>query len=170
MNRQKKTSLELSRRQLFAGRVNKSLPYRPPWAVSESVFDDTCTNCGDCIEVCPTNIISFGRGRLPVIDFSQNECTFCGQCEASCKPNALVKIDQQAAWNLSIEISNNCLSINSITCRSCGDMCDNEAIKFRLEVGGKAIPIISTDKCTGCGACIAPCPNQSIKITRKTLQ
>lgn len=170
MIRNKKTAVQLSRRQLFSGHLKRSLPYRPPWAVSEVLFDNTCTNCGDCIEVCPLHILSFGRGRLPVIDFSQNECTFCGECEAVCEVNALQKKADQAVWDLSIEIKPDCLSINRITCRSCGDHCNYDAIQFRLELGGKATPIISAENCMGCGACIAICPNQSIKITRKTRQ
>lgn len=171
MQQQKSTSFAPSRRQLFTGNVGSgATPFRPPWAVPESDFDDTCTNCGDCIDVCPTRILSFGRGRLPVVDFSRNECTFCGKCESACEADALIKQEKNEAWNLTVSILNNCLSIQRITCRSCGDMCENEAISFRLELGGKATPTISMDDCTGCGACIAPCPSQSIQITRKTPQ
>ena len=161
-----------SRRQLFSGDVKgRSLPYRPPWAISELHFDDTCTNCGDCISACPTHILSFGRGRLPVIDFRMGECTFCGRCETACEANALIRTENNdkpdQAWNLSISIDENCLSMRRITCRSCSDMCEADAIQFRLEVGGKSTPELNPEDCTGCGACIAPCPVNAIHIIRE---
>ena len=158
----KNTHTSLSRRQLLS--KNKALPYRPPWAVDEYLFDDICTNCGECIKHCPTHILSFGRGRLPVVDFSHNECTFCGQCERVCVPNALHALADTPPWNIVVQVNNTCLATNKIICRSCEDNCDYQAIQFRLSVGGQSTPIISNEKCTGCGACIAPCPNQSIQI------
>ncbi len=174
------TTFSIQRRQFFTGKIRAEnspsvpLPFRPPWAISEARFDDTCTNCGDCIHVCPTNILSFGSGRLPIVDFTDNECTFCGKCEMICEANALDKQDEQHtsqhAWNLSVTISDKCLSMRRITCRTCGDRCENGAIQFQLEVGGKATPQLSLDDCTGCGACIAPCPVDAIQISRKNTQ
>jgi len=166
----------MQRRQFFTGKTKSKnntptlLPFRPPWAISETLFDNTCTNCGACIHVCPTNILSFGSGRLPVVDFSNNECTFCGNCEVICDANALSKHDQQQVWDLTVTISEQCLAMNRITCRSCSEMCETEAIQFQLEVGGKATPHLSLNDCTGCGACIAPCPVNAIQISRKNTQ
>ena len=162
------TKVNLQRRQLLSGKkLGGQQPFRPPWAVDEVIFDDTCTNCGDCITACPTKIISFGRGRLPVVDLSDHKCTFCGDCEAICHANALLKQADKRAWQLVASVAETCLSIQRVTCRSCGEQCDFDAIKFRLEVGGKATPEILLDDCTGCGACIAPCPVNAIQITRQ---
>ncbi len=163
---------QLRRRQLLSGDVaGRSLPYRPPWAVPEELFDDTCKNCGECIEVCPTNILSFGRGKLPVVDMSHNECTFCGKCEQACEPNALIKdtseADNHKAWDIIVNFDETCLSIRRVMCRSCSDNCEQSAIRFRLEVGGKATPELITEDCTGCGACIAPCPVDAVHMSRK---
>ncbi len=160
------------RRQLLSGDIaGNTLPYRPPWAVAESVFDDTCTNCGECIEICPTKILSFGRGRLPVVDLAQNECTFCGKCEAVCKAGALDKGDAgnnaNKAWDVIVNFDETCLSVQRVMCRSCSDNCEQSAIHFRLEVGGKATPELILDDCTGCGACIAPCPVDAVHMSRK---
>jgi ferredoxin-type protein NapF len=37
-------------------------------------------------------------------------------------------------------------------------------------VGGKSTPQLSLNDCTGCGACIAPCPVDAIQISRKNTQ
>ncbi len=164
----------LGRRQLLSGDVaGRALPFRPPWAVPEDIFDDTCTNCGECINICPTNILSFSRGKLPVVDLSQNECTFCGKCEAVCEPNALIKYtgkddDNSKVWDVIVKFSDNCLSVQRVMCRTCSDNCEESAIHFHLEVGGKSTPELLLDKCTGCGACIAPCPVDAIQMARRT--
>jgi ferredoxin-type protein NapF len=173
-------TFSIQRRQFFTGKklannnTSAPLPFRPPWAIAETHFDDTCTNCGDCIHVCPTDLLSFGSGRLPTVDFSNNECTFCGKCATICEANALDKQDQQnlqqPAWDLIVTISDKCLAMRRITCRSCSEMCETEAIQFRLEVGGKSTPQLSLNDCTGCGACIAPCPVDAIQISRKNSQ
>ena len=162
---------QLSRRQLLSGDVaGRALPYRPPWAVAEEFFDDTCTNCGECIEVCPTKILSFGRGKLPVVDLSQNECTFCGKCADVCEANALKKDSVEAgckAWDIVVSFDDSCLSIQRVMCRTCSDNCDESAIHFRLEVGGKATPELNLEECTGCGACITPCPANAVHMSRR---
>jgi len=159
---------QLERRQLLSGDVaGRALPFRPPWAVPEDIFDDTCTNCGKCIDICPTNILSFGRGKLPVVDLSQNECTFCGKCESVCEPNALINNANDKAWNIIVNFADSCLSVRRVMCRTCSDNCDESAIHFRLEVGGKSTPELLLDKCTGCGACIAPCPADAIQMSRR---
>ncbi|MCP4126472.1 MAG: 4Fe-4S dicluster domain-containing protein, partial [Gammaproteobacteria bacterium] len=57
-----------------------------------------------------------------------------------------------------------CLSINAVICRSCGEACDQEAIKFKLEVGGIARPLLDLEKCNGCGECFTVCPDNSVQI------
>ncbi|MBL7003730.1 MAG: ferredoxin-type protein NapF [Gammaproteobacteria bacterium] len=155
----------ISRKSLLSGDIRgKNVPLRPPWAVDESKFDDLCTNCGDCVTVCPVNILSLGRGRLPVVSFVKGECDFCGECESACKANALDKKVITHTWDLIAKIDDHCLALKKITCRTCEDQCDAGAIKFKLKVGGVATPKISADECTGCGACFAPCPANSITI------
>jgi ferredoxin-type protein NapF len=61
-------------------------------------------------------------------------------------------------------IGGNCLAFNGIVCRSCSDSCEEEAISFRLMIGGRSMPLVSSEKCTGCGECVAICPNDSINM------
>ncbi|MCU7812586.1 MAG: ferredoxin-type protein NapF [Candidatus Thiodiazotropha sp. (ex Notomyrtea botanica)] len=139
---------------------------RPPWAKFEADFTDNCERCDACIEVCPTQILSRGSGGFPIVDFSHGACTFCGKCVDACKHHAFdVPQDFDVpAWELEVSITEECLSVRGIVCRSCGDACESAAIRFRLETGGRSIPLIENERCNGCGECLALCPNRSISI------
>ncbi|MCF6191095.1 MAG: ferredoxin-type protein NapF [Cocleimonas sp.] len=167
---------DLSRRFFLRGKVSKSsqaspLAIRPPWAQIESLFIESCSRCGDCISACSQNIIIKGDGGFPEVSFKQGECTFCTECIKVCETGALdVVISQQAdqnAWDLNVSIQSNCLSLNAVVCRACGDNCETQAIQFKLKVGGISEPLISQDDCTGCGACVAVCPVDAVSITSK---
>lgn len=153
---------------------------RPPFAVSSTDFLDLCDRSGRCLEACPEGIIVRGSGKFPEIDFSRGECTFCLDCVKVCQSGALNKagaLDKKALnfsevepWSYKAVIDSACLSANGVTCRVCGDICDTRAIKFRLAVGGKAFPELTVTDCTGCGACVAPCPTKSITIEIPTIE
>jgi len=104
-----------------------------------------------------------GEGGYPTVDFDIGGCTFCGACAQACKYGAL---DQaiDPPWQLTAGIEKGCLSAQGITCRSCGDACEVRAIRFRLELGGRAIPSLDSSLCNGCGSCIATCPTHVIQI------
>ena len=38
------------------------------------------------------------------------------------------------------------------------------AIRFRLQLGGVAKPILDLESCNGCGACLSVCPTKAIKF------
>ena len=139
----------------------------PPWALSGNAFFKTCTQCSKCIAACPESILRVAEKGYPQVDFKRGECTFCGDCERSCKPGAL-RDTGQGAWLFHAQINNQCLALKGILCRTCSDCCDAQAITFQLAVGGFASPEINLSDCSGCGACIAPCPTGSIEITNST--
>ena len=137
---------------------------RPPWAISESDFQELCTGCNACIDRCPTSILKKARGGYPIVVFDNDQCTFCGDCAEVCKPRALRREEGNPPWTLVASVNSSCLSSAGVTCRICGDYCDARAIAFKIAVGGKATPVIERSLCTGCGACIAPCPVRAIRI------
>jgi len=157
--------VDASRRGFFRGRPRPKVEIRPPWALAEALFTDTCTRCNDCLRACPEQIIVIGDGGYPTIDFMRGECTFCGACVDACKPRALVRNEEeQAAWSHKAVIGDTCLPRRGVECRVCEDFCDARAIRFTPRLGGSPLPVIASEKCTGCGACIAPCPVNAISI------
>lgn len=136
---------------------------RPPWAINNADFVENCTRCGDCILVCETNIIVKGEGDFPEIRFDKGECTFCQKCVLVCQQPIFRPLEEQP-WAHKIEITSQCLSEKRVECRSCQDNCPTSAIRFRLQLGGVAKPILNLESCNGCGACLSVCPTKAIKI------
>jgi ferredoxin-type protein NapF len=130
----------------------------------EAEFIDRCTRCNDCLKACPTRILVIGDGGYPTVDFSAGECTFCSDCVTSCQPKALLRQPEQAAWPYKAAIGEDCLPRQGVECRTCGDFCDVHAIRFTPRLGGSPLPEIDGEICTGCGACVAPCPVAAITV------
>lgn len=153
-----------SRRQLFLGTFTEkgSSAIRPPGSDPES-FAELCNSCDLCVETCPEGIISADKEGRAELSFADGECTFCGACVEACPTGALAE-DRVPTWPWRATISENCLSLNGITCRSCQDSCDARAIRFQLAVGGTAKPLLDSNTCTGCGACVSVCPVDAVSM------
>src|SRR5205823_14243888 len=69
---------------------------RPPGALPEGQFADTCSRCEECVRVCPARCIRIepgGRGGgLPFIDVDAMPCVLCDGllCMDRCPSGALV--------------------------------------------------------------------------------
>jgi len=161
------TAVDQHKRALLFGRRGTTPatapPVRPPWALAEPAFLTACTACGDCIRACPEAVLTRGAGRYPEIDFTQNACTFCRRCVQSCETGAL-DANLPIPWDYRAAISDQCLLKSQVVCQSCGDACETEAIRFRPQPGGSLRIELQADLCTGCGACLAPCPTNAITI------
>lgn len=174
----------ITRMQLLRGDIQgKKIPFRPPWAMPEESFVEYCTRCDKCIDACFDELIVKGQGGFPQMDFTQGGCDFCEDCLAVCETNALIKIidnsdnntpdNQKIAylppWHIKASIDlTQCLSMNATICRSCGESCEDEVIKFDLKLGGIAEPILDSEHCTGCGSCFSVCPVRVIQLIKET--
>lgn len=164
----------ISRAQLLRGDISgKNRPLRPPWALEEFEFTETCTRCGECIKQCEEQILVEARGKFPVVDFRRGECTFCEACVNCCEPKAL-KIEseeeRESPWSLEIRVNHDCVAQKGVVCQVCGDQCLERVFRFRPRIGGAVQMEMEMDKCTGCGACIAPCPVNALTIHHKVAQ
>jgi ferredoxin-type protein NapF len=151
-----------SRRALLRGRPGAQLRSRPPWALAEADFVAACTRCDACIGACPESILTRGDGGFPVVDFSAGECTFCGDCVSACAPRALCDAGS-APWFLKATVEDACLALHGVHCQACRDACPTGAIGFALRPGVPR-PRVESDLCTGCGACVAPCPVEAMRV------
>jgi ferredoxin-type protein NapF len=158
------------RRGFLFGRFGVEAPAdRPPWAAPRASFINLCNRCGDCIRVCPSEILVPGDGGFPTVDFALGACTFCGDCVRVCDPGALGPMADDAGvaltpWSRIAVIDDSCLAARGVVCRVCEEQCESRAIRIRLVVGGGAVPTVEPALCTGCGACVAPCPAYAVAI------
>ncbi len=155
------SSINQSRRNLF--RRNKNTVQRPPWSKTDIEFTDICTRCDKCIDNCETHVLTRGDGGFPEINFTLNECNFCQGCVKSCS-EPLFNDTKQVPWAIKASIDGDCLTNAGVWCQSCKNSCDYNAIRFTPILGQAAKPEILNELCTGCGACVSPCPSHAIKI------
>ena len=156
-------TMDISRRRFFARGHSGDAPFRPPWSLAEVLFTEQCTRCDDCIKACPTRLLVRGEGGFPMADFTRGSCTFCGDCAQACTTTAIGRDTTQSPWHFGIKIGEECLAVRNVDCRFCGEMCEVDAIRFRPRLGGVPLPEVNNDLCTGCGACMAPCPVASVQ-------
>lgn len=148
---------------------------RPPGALPEAAFRSTCSQCGECVQVCPARCIKIepgGRGDgLPFIDASEMPCVLCDGllCMPKCPTGALVPtlladIDMGTAeWHAA-----RCVRTRGEECTTCIDQCP---------IGSDAIDLfdgkvrVKEEGCVGCGVCQHYCPTtpKSITVTPRTL-
>lgn len=145
-----------SRRGFLTGRTAPGFRPLPPGIDMTSLA--ACTGCGDCVAACPQQILLVAEGRVAV-DFSLDECTFCGACATAC-PEPVFS-DSRAMQHVAA-ISDACLARRGVTCMTCRDACPESAIRFQPRAGGPFLPVLDAGLCTGCGACIGPCPSNAI--------
>ena len=156
--------LDSGRRRLLRGGRDIGEP-RPPWLKAPMSFTEDCTRCGQCMELCPQQIVRIGDGGFPMVNFDLGECVLCGECTTHCEAGLFLDAPERgAAWDHAALISERCLTHLGVLCRSCEDACEPRAIRFPLAAGSVPKPEVDAQLCTGCGGCIRPCPEQAIAM------
>jgi ferredoxin-type protein NapG len=154
--------------------VEKRLPVRelggvlrPPGAIPEARFVETCERSGNCVKVCPAGAI---RPLLsawpkldgtPVIEPDLAPCLVCKglECMRVCPSGALKIIPEPeiriglARWREA-----RCLRSDGEDCQICVARCPIGESAIRLDEAGR-VDVLPTG-CIGCGVCQFYCPAQ----------
>lgn len=62
-----------------------------PFAESIAWDEDSCTHCGACTGVCPTDALSLNRPEM-TLNFQRDKCIVCHMCIQAC-PFQAVRLD-----------------------------------------------------------------------------
>ena len=140
---------------------------RPPGALPESEFLETCYRCGNCVDVCPAGAIKsttsddVEQTGTPYIDPDIAACAVCAElaCMKTCPSGALKLVADVKEIRMGIARVEPrfCMRMQGEDCRVCVDRCP---------VGNRAIDIsdggeieVHDSGCVGCGTCRFSCPS-----------
>ena len=138
---------------------------RPPGALPDGDFLNTCLRCGNCVESCPAQAIQPLRSDdsnlagTPYIDPDYQPCVVCDslECMNVCPSGALQKLRvEEIQIGLAVVNYESCLRTREIDCRYCVDTCPIGEKAIRLDTQ-KRVEVISAG-CVGCGVCQYQCP------------
>jgi ferredoxin-type protein NapG len=149
---------------------------RPPGAQGEPDFLASCIKCGQCVEACPfdtLNLATASEQRATGVPYFEPRGTPCYMCEdapciAACPTDALLAgtAIEDARMGLAVLIDQEtCLAFQGLRCEVCYRACPliGEAIRLEMrpqERTGKHayfLPVIDSERCTGCGRCEHSC-------------
>jgi len=154
---------------------------RPPGGRVERDLLALCSRCGQCMKVCPTNVLqpaisAAGVEGLftPQMDFLVGSCEWsCNECGKVCPTGAIQALTLPAKRKTVIGRAyidrNRCIPwADAETCLVCQELCpvpDKAIVISTAEVvapGGKRVtlgrPEVIAEKCIGCGVCENACP------------
>ena len=138
-----------------------------PPGIAGNVDVGSCADCSHpCVDSCEAGIIKVhpeghGLAGLPYLDFSGAGCTFCGACAHAC-PVEGVSFEPGTEYVLGLAVldTGKCFAWQSVVCVSCRFACTRSAIP----ADSMSRPSIDGDACNGCGACVAVCPQDAIRV------
>jgi len=166
-------------------------PVRPPGSVPEREFLRMCIRCGECLKVCPYNVLQpmgFGQGLeglwTPLVVADHAGCApSCNTCGQVCPTGAIrqLPLEEKKVARMGLAVVNEatCLPYaNRGACQECVDECKKagyDAIEFTRvhtvmdengnpdEDSGHIAPVVLPEKCVGCGLCQMSCYRVKVK-------
>jgi len=143
---------------------------RPPGALDEPDFAETCEQCAACVQACPADCIRLepeAAGGRPFIVARTAPCVVCDTlaCTHACPSGALEPLDDPARIRMGRAHVDafRCLRTGpeAEPCTLCIDPCPEGERAIGLDGDGL---VEVRDGCTGCGVCERACPTEPASI------
>ena len=160
----------LAERTPFAPLRGKRPLVRPPGALPEDKFLQTCIRCGECLKACITNTLQpcvweVGLAGLwtPRLETRyaacEQNCHVCGKvCPTQAIRSVSLEEKNHAKIGTAILRKEMCLVwAEDKVCLICDEICPYNAIVFRT-IDGFRRPVVIPSRCNGCGWCEVKCP------------
>ena len=64
---------------------------RPPGSVDAARFLELCDQCNQCLDICPSGLLTHDSNGYPVMQTLADICVGCGLCADVCTRGALVE-------------------------------------------------------------------------------
>ena len=150
---------------------------RPPGVLDEKKFTSRCVRCGNCMKVCPTNVLQpallesgiegvWTPRLVNEIGYCEYNCNACGKvCPTGAIPELALSSKKEAKLGIARVDRPICLAWGfKKQCLVCEEHCPvpQKAIKVveeervKGEIVGK--PLVNPKTCIGCGICQNKCP------------
>ncbi|MBR59466.1 MAG: hypothetical protein CMH54_15815 [Myxococcales bacterium] len=147
---------------------------RPPGALPEAEFLETCEHCGECVEACHQDSIHVMPEALgepmagtPAIFPQIRPCFLCTDvpCVPVCPTGALQPIAvADIRLGTAVVDLNLCIAAKGETCDACVPACPFPGTAIRIDTT-LSIPLVDPVHCTGCGMCVTACVAKPGAIT-----
>lgn len=165
------THRHVSRRGLFRAFVSAakhtapqeaSLPQLahslPPGALPDAQFIAQCSRCNQCVDACPMGILSRHEDGYPQLAIEYASCDGCGLCIAACPSDALCV---QARFDTGLRPTFSSACVNPVRpCNQCIEACPEQA----CTLGPMGLPVLDSERCTGCGECRVQCHVNAVSL------
>lgn len=139
---------------------------RPPGALPEKQFLQTCYRCGNCVDVCPATAIrpitsdDVSAAGTPYIDPDLAACVVCDElaCMKACPSGALRLVASAERIDMGLARVDHevCLRGRNEDCTICIDKCPFGSTAIGLSDHGEVE--VRPGGCVGCGVCQFYCP------------
>ena len=146
--------------------IRRQIFLRPPGALPEAQFVDTCQHTAQCVASCPVQAIELlrpgvmGVGGTPHIVPQLRACVVCDDlaCMHACPSGALLVVAREdIAMGMADVDMTRCVRSQDEECVECIDRCPFGSAALTLGSGGE---VVVGSACTGCGVCEHFCPTE----------
>jgi energy-converting hydrogenase A subunit P len=114
----KRILLKNSLKEVVGELDNTSFSTKIPLFHNKQIDFNSCTNCGDCTQFCPTDAL-FPTSDKQGIYFSQGKCIGCGICEDICKTGAISAKEGYDLISVAFDRAEELVHYEMVMCHEC---------------------------------------------------